>query len=453
MGTGEFMRRAPRILVVSRKTLALAPVCDALDRVGLRTISAGSAAAAEVAAEDLRVEAILLDLGDGKLDEARRLAAALRRQGESRPLVAALAPDDNTVIPRDAFDLVIRRPCHPQQVCARMQESLRLGVQTAEARLRRRTLADLGVALPPEPSFDRQKLTVLFVGSADPAFMHLRSALADVDADIVAAFTSFTAFDYLHDRIFHAVVLGALTGNEPAFTICSAMRRNARLFHVPALVLIDPERFEAADEAFARGASDMLSANARADETRDRVISLAEERRRGLALRASFDQVRDPAVLDRPTGIFNREVFAAHLRRMAEWSMQVGKPLSLCVIRVQPSVFSAKAPSAAALEAARRQFGQMLRHLTRSEDFAARLDAGVYVAAMPATTLEEANAAAERIRSAAECAAYDAGSSDGSIRIALHVSCAELQHDESAARLLKRAVDGLTATRAEAAAS
>src|SRR5690606_20303521 len=258
---------------------------------------------------------------------------------ESHPLVAALAPDDSIDIPEGAFDLVIRRPCHPHQVCVRMQEALRLGVQTAEARLRRRTLADLGVPLPPEPAPDAQRPAVLFVGQADPAFMRLRSAIAGADAEVVAAFTSFTAFDYLHDRVFHAVVLGALQGNEPAFTICSAMRRNARLFHIPALLLVDPAKFDAVDEAFARGASDILSATAPADETRDRILTLAAERRRGLALRAAFDQVRDPAVLDRATGVFNRDVFAAHLRRMADWSVQSGKPLSLVVLRVQPSLF------------------------------------------------------------------------------------------------------------------
>jgi len=246
------MSRMPRILVVSRKASALAPVCECLDQAGLRTLTAGSAAAAEVAAEDLRVEAILLDLGDGRHDEARRLASALRRRGESHPLVAALAPDDSIDIPEGAFDLVIRRPCHPHQVCVRMQEALRLGVQTAEARLRRRTLADLGVPLPPEPAPDAQRPAVLFVGQADPAFMRLRSAIAGADAEVVAAFTSFTAFDYLHDRVFHAVVLGALQGNEPAFTICSAMRRNARLFHIPALLLIDPAKFDRALEVMAK---------------------------------------------------------------------------------------------------------------------------------------------------------------------------------------------------------
>ncbi len=446
----------PRILVVSRNAAALSAVCECLDQAGLRTITAGSAAAAEVAATDLRTEAILLDLGDGRADEARRLAGALRRLGDARPIVAALAPAEDTAIPDGVFDLVIRRPCHPHQVCARMQEALRLGVQAAEARLRRRTLTDLGVKLPPEPEPDRQKLAVLFVGSADPSFMHLRSALSAADVDVMAAFTSFTAFDYLHDRIFHAVVLGALQGVEPAFTICSAMRRNTRLFHVPALLLVDNSRFDAVDEAFARGASDIISSSAPAAETRDRILSLAAERQRGIALRNAFDQVRDPAVLDRPTGLFNRDVFAAHLRRMAEWSDHSGKPLSLAVIRVQPSVFSEKPPAPAALDSARKQFGLMLRHLTRSEDFAARLDSGVYVVAMPATSVEEARAAAERIRSAAECAAYDGGG-DGGVRIALQLSCVELGGGESGARLLKRGVDGLsrarTAPRAESAAS
>ncbi len=440
--------KRPRILVVSRDAAALGPVSECLDAAGLRTITAGSAAAAEVAAGDMRIEAILLDLASNRqMEEARRLAAALRRRGDHRPLIAALACDETAAMPEGAFDLVIRRPCHPQQVCARMQEALRLGVQTAEARLRRRTLTELGVTLPPEPEPDRQRTAILFVGPADPAFMRLKSALAETNVDVVAAFTSFTAFDYLHDRVFHAVALSALQGNEPAFTICSAMRRNSRLFHTPALLLVDPARFDAGDEAFARGASDILSATAPAEETQARILSLAAERRRGIAVRAMFDQVRDPAVLDRPTGLYNRDVFAAHLRRMAEWSVLGGKPLSLAVIRVQPSLFAPRQPSPAALESARRQFGQMLRHLTRSEDFPARLDSGIYAAAMPATSLEEAEAAAERIRAAAECAAYDSGGSEASVRVTLHVSCAELTDNESAARFLKRTVDGLTSAR------
>ena len=86
----------------------------------------------------------------------------------------------------------------------------------------------------------RNPFRILFIGKATPDFMVIINALQKKNVEVVAAFTSFSAFDFLHERAFDAVVMNALEQSEPALTISETMRRNAKLFHVPTLFLVNP---------------------------------------------------------------------------------------------------------------------------------------------------------------------------------------------------------------------
>ncbi len=443
------MSKTPRILLTGPDQRDLQPIAGRLESLGFALQYFHSPAAALAAAEAESPAAILLDVRDGEGAEARRFAAACRERLHPRPPVIALWHAHASAAPLDAFQAVLRDPVHPAQAAVRVQNAVRLGVMEAEAALRLDSLKDFGA----RPHAGRQPgpdgLNVLFVGDAHPAFMGLKTGLQRAGANVAAAFTSFSAFDYLHDRDFHAVVLNALGRNEPAFTICAAMRRNTRLYHVPALVLRDPARFDAADEAFARGASDLLATGAPDLETVERVLGLARERRRTLAVRELIDTGRAPSVLDAETGLFNRDFLAAHLRRMTRQSHRTGQPLALLLIRAGASVFETPAPPPDRLAEARRDFGMMLRHLIRTEDLAGRLDENLFILAMPVTAGDEARTVAKRVEMVAECSAFaeDGDPNRTPVRLYLRTACLQLDPEESAPAFLKRAFGELTGDR------
>lgn len=155
----------------------------------------------------------------------------------------------------------LRAPAHAIQIAARVRSLVRLSVLEDMARLRASDAHEAGA--PPGPvQTGSEKSTVLFVGAPCPAFMRLQHAMAGASVETIAAFSTFTAFDYLHERAFDAVILNTDPDPDLAHTVCSAMRRNTRLYHTPAILLSRREGYAQADEAYARGASDVLSGEA-----------------------------------------------------------------------------------------------------------------------------------------------------------------------------------------------
>ncbi len=80
------------------------------------------------------------------------------------------------------------------------------------------------------PSPQAEPFRILAIGEPAPQFLALSNALTRSGADVVGAFTAYTAFDYLHERAFDAVVLWAGDNQQEALSIAAGMRRNTRLF-------------------------------------------------------------------------------------------------------------------------------------------------------------------------------------------------------------------------------
>lgn len=294
------------------------------------------------------------------------------------------------------------RSAHPIQVAARLRGLVRLNLLETVARARRRDAEAAGVQLASAQTA-ADNASVLFVGSPCPAFMRLQHALAGSQTEVVAAFSTFSAFDYLHERAFDAVVLNTQPDPDLAHTVCSAMRRNTRLYHTPAILLTQPDQPVDAEEAFARGASDVLSEDASEDQIRERIGVLGMERRRRRRAKAGLESSRTPLLLDRASDLYVPDFGVRHMETLLSHWRQTGRDLSFIGIR-------ADAPREASLERvhyALDQFASMLRHCVRAEDFAVRQTPEQFYIALPNTHLSDAKSVADRICAIAECTAYD----------------------------------------------
>ena len=78
-------------------------------------------------------------------------------------------------------------------------------------------------------------------------------------------------------------------------------------------------------------------------------------------------------LMDAATGLFTRDLFAAHLMRLAAAARARNRPLAVCVLKVaeRPEVTVARAGGW--LDRAIPQIGSMIGRLVRAEDTAARL--------------------------------------------------------------------------------
>ena len=426
-----------RILIVARDDALAGPLAEGLDRLGWRTITARGPYAALAALGDLQIEAAIVDVAGGGADAltlARRLKAACAPR--QLPVIAIGDPDPQ--LDSFGFDLTLAPPLHPAQAVLRLESLVRMAIAEEEFELRLETFADRDRRLDlPEPVPGPYR--VLAVGEPTPQFLALSNALSRSGAEVVGAFTAFTAFDYLHERAFDSVVLWAGDSQAEALSIASGMRRNTRLYHIPALLYLGADSYVTMSEAFHRGVSDVASPETPEIETARRVIELARSFRRQTAIRRALEKARSSGLMDAATGLFTRDLFAAHLVRLAQAARLRNRPMSVCVLRLseRPEVTAPRAGGW--LDRAIPQIGSMIGRLVRAEDTAARLGPEVFALALPGTAQAAGQAAAERIAAVIACTAFEAGENRRPFVVDFDIGVTQIDRGESAAAALERA--------------
>ncbi len=314
----------------------------------------------------------------------------------------------------------LQAPAHPIQIAARLRALIRLSVLESIARLRAEDAHDAGA--PPAPNqADEDPTSVLYVGAPGPGFLRLQHALGAAEVTTVAAFTTFTAFDYMHERAFDAVVLSTDPGPDMAHTVCSAMRRNTRLYHTPAILFSRGDGYAQADEAFARGASDIVSADLAPDQLRHRITALSAERRRRRRAKALLEASRGAALLDQSSDLFGPAFGQRHLASLLENAASTGQQISLIGLKATAPVDAGEASTLTALD----QFAAMLRHCVRAEDLAMRTAADEFVIALPQTPSDLAEVVSARVCAIAECTAYEGDRPSAPFRLNLNAHVME----------------------------
>jgi two-component system cell cycle response regulator PopA len=429
------MAVSARVLLVGREDTLIGPLADGLDRLGWRSITARGPYAATTALTDLQIEAAIIDAAT--TDDAPGLAHRLKAAVHPRrfPIIAIADP---ATAAAEAFDLMLAAPLHPAQAAMRLDSLVRAAIAEEELELRQATFTERGKRLA-SPSVGKRKTRILAVGEPAPKFLGLSNALKAAGAEVVGAFTAYTAFDYLHEKGFDAVVLWAGDNQQEALSIAAGMRRNTRLYHVPTLLCLSHENTVSLAEAYHRGVSDIAAPDTPDDQTAARVLELARAFRLQNAVRQTLETTRTSGLMDVGTGLFSRDVFAAHLSRLAKASQVKGRPLSICVLRIADSSDLARARAGGWIERATPQIGSMIGRLVRTEDTAARLAPEVFALALPATPAAAARASAERIAAVIACTAFESGEGNPPFVVEFDIGVAQVESGETAGRTLERA--------------
>lgn len=426
-----------RVLILAKDDRLAGPLADGLDRLGWRTVTARTPGAAMAVIADLTLQAVVVDIDGGGLD-AYELAARLKAIAAPRrlPVIALGRPDPDVRLAQ--FDLTLAPPLHPAQAAVRLEGLVREALAEEEFVLRQETFAERGRRLdPPAPPSGPER--VLVVGEPSPQLLALHHAITAHGAEIVGAFTTYTAFDFLHDGGFDAVLLSAAEDMNDSLSISAGMRRNTRLYHTPVLLHLPEGRAVNPSEAYHRGVSDIAEAGTPESEIAARLLELARVQRRQNAIRAALEQAKESGLMDQATGLYTRDLFAAHLGRLAKASREGGRPLSVAVLRVadRPEVLRARAGGW--LDRAIPQIGSMVGRLIRTEDTAARLSAEVFALALPGTDERSGRIAGERIAAVIGCTAFEGGQGAPPFVLDFDIGAAEVRRDEHPAAALERA--------------
>ncbi len=429
-----------RTLVVAKTGSEVWRASAELDDEGYPTITAETHASAIIAAKDLRIDAVVIDASLPELDPSV-LCASIRSQCAPRLVpVLVIGPRDRVShLDLGSVTSALVTPAHPKQLLNRVKTLLRTTIIEREIKLRAETFQERGVKLTlPGKEIYNAPFRILFCGEASPAFMGLSAALSSAGVEVTAAFTAYTAFDYLHEHDFDAVVLGASDSPKQAYGVVSGMRRNSRHFHVPALLLAEAG-FEDTSEAFERDFDDIISAKSPLEDMRARVLELARDCRHKAALKTAFEGTKTSGLMDAGTGLFTKEVFATHLLLLVKSARTNEQPLSLVTMRLVETPAVTRARASGALDRALPQIGQMMGRLLRTEDTAGRLSFDVFAMALPSTPLLPARLAADRVTSVIDCTAFE-NAQDEPFQVAFHIGVAELLPSETAEKFLARTV-------------
>ena len=421
----------PRVLVVAIDDALIGPLCEGLDQLGWSTMTARTPDAAVQALKDLAIDAAIVE---SRGLEGRAVMAQLREAAAPRYLPILMIGNDGA---NDA-DLTMSSAPHSAQAALRLEQLTRAGIAEEEFRLRQATFAAHGVTLN-APDLGETPLQILTAGAADRRFLAMSNALSAAGAEVVAAPTPYTAFDYLHERAFDAAVLWGGQEHAPALSIASGMKRNTRLYHIPLVLYLRGATEVGLADLFRRGFADVAAAETPEDETAERVLALARNHRRRQAIRRALDSVRGSDLMDPATGLFTRDLFASHLARLAEGARSRNRALSVCVLRVAEREPVVHARGGGWLDRAMPQIGAMVSRLVRVEDTAARLGPELYALVLPATEVAAARMAAERISAVIACTAFDAGKDRSPFVVEFDVGVAEMRDGETPAAVLERA--------------
>ncbi len=327
------------------------------------------------------------------------------------------------------IDSILLAPSHPVQIVLRAIALMRLAVMEQEIGLRLETLENNFRASPSLPRREHKKrFDILFIGKASPEFMVIINALQKENVSVTAAFTSFTAFDYLYEKTFDAIVMNGLSSTEPAYSVIETMRKNAKLYHVPAMLLIDSKTFADHDAAYSLGINDVIDADSQLSDISSRILEQANFHRTHKNLKDDFSTIGGEACIDQSTGLFNRAFFNAHVSRMFKLYNRLNMPISLCLIRVRyDKQIAANSPD---LEPAYGQIGVMIKNLVRLQDTSARLDSNLFAIAFPGQTTEQLRVVAERISSILKCATLTDFETGQKLELSLDITLNTLYDEE-----------------------
>lgn len=338
------------------------------------------------------------------------------------------------------FTTVVFPPAHPAQIATRIDSLLRLEVMELEIIRRIETLSEtFGITHALSEDSLTRPYRILFVGKATPEFMVIINALQEKNVEVVAAFTTFTAFDYLHESEFDAVVMNALQDIEPALTISETMRRNSKLYHVPSLFLINDAEFDDHEKAFSKGVRDIIDCNSPTEEISGRILELANYHRIHSQLKKEFTEINTAACLDRSSKTFNAPFFKTHLARVCKDVRSTNQQLGLLTIRVWPNSKQPIAPESFGNAAA--QVGDLIKNLVRMQDIVARIENDVYMIAVINENQQNLARIAERINRVIECAAFNTGKADGgTFTVELNIKSTELSAVENTDNFIVRSL-------------
>ena len=335
----------------------------------------------------------------------------------SRARFAALDAGADDVLPHPANDTFL---------FARIRSLLRLRHTPAELWMREGTQKSLGfndeatVFTPPA------RMAILTENTAQSTGIIAR--LNRINSYGVTTFDTASALkDISEANVPDMFVIDSTTMENPRedlFRLVAELRSRSSTRLIPQLIVLPADAVETAAMALDLGADDVVAAQVTSDELAIRCAVLTKRKRQQDQLRTNVRNGLKAAVTDPLTGLYNRRYATPYLQEIARQSQKTGQEFAVMMIDIDHFKLINDNYGHAAGDAVLVELANRLRENLRAIDLIARVGGEEFLVALPHSSAEQAQIAANRLCALISRKRFDVGRGMNPLHVTISVGVA-----------------------------
>lgn len=254
----------------------------------------------------------------------------------------------------------------------------------------------------------------------------------------ISVFTGENALKTLMDnKEIDAILLDINLPGANGFHITKALKNDERFSWIPIIGITAAEnedRVDIMNKAFQSGVDDFISKPYILVEFIARVTS---------ALKSSklIQKLKEESEIDSLTKLYNRRTFFRLLEHYFETSKRYGNELSFIMIDIDKFKNVNDVYGHAGGDMVLKELARILQQLIRKSDIVGRFGGEEFGVIMPNTNINDASAAAEKLREAIQTHTTQFDSQD--IKITISIGVSEFDEKDNIEKLIKKADDAL----------
>lgn len=389
---------------------------------------------------------ILLDVMMPEIDgfeTCRRLKEDARTRHIPVVMVTALSEAEERLRGLEAgADDFLTKPVDYDTLLARVKSLVRLKRLLDEWRVRGETARALGLGGdqygPPSVAGAR----ALIIDDFEASILGMQDALSHEGILAARATNEAEAVQLTQAISFDLIILSLALTNEDPLRLASRLRAAERTQNIPLLLVADPDQKNRMLRGFDIGANDWVIRPIDENELRARARNQIRRKIYQDRLRADLGHALEMALTDPLTGFYNQRYLMRHLRGQLESN----PAQSIAVMMVDVDHFKSVNDrwGHPVGDQALRTIAEALRRRIRVFDSIARYGGEEFAVVMPGASVEDARAAAERLRTAiADMQFFPEPGLQHQLTVSIGVACMENCANCSAERLLHAADQAL----------
>ena len=377
-------------------------------------VTASSGAQAIEICKTQDIDIVLLDVMMPEMD-GFTCCQMLKRDARTAhiPVVMITAldqPSDRVRGLESGADDFLTKPVDDIQLLARVKSLVRLKVLSDELRARARTSHQLALedATRTEYGIGVDKGRILVIDTDRGRAERIEAFLRNSHEVTVLNEPSEAVFHMSGGEFELAIVSMALEGFDP-LRICSQMRTVDQTRSIPIILVAEDSDRQQVVKALDLGVNDFIMRPIERHELAARVKTQIRRQRYTVELRESLNSTMAMAVIDELTGLYNRRYFERHLAMVLSKAQEQDRDMAVMLLDIDYFKPVNDTYGHDVGDAVLKEFATRLQRNIRGVDLACRYGGEEFVVVMPDTDARQANAVAERVRSAMADEAFAAG--------------------------------------------